>query len=302
MAPRRVLLTGGTGFIGRALLPRLVEAGWEVVALHGRAEPGPDRPGVTWRRADLLAAGPAELRRLAEEAGAGHCLHAAWYTHHADYLVHAVNRDWLAASLRLAEGFRQAGGRRFVGLGTCIEYAPPADGPCVEDETPLAPDTLYARCKRDLYEALEARGGDFAWARIFFVYGPGDRGGRLVPFVLDRFARGEEAGPTYGGLRRDYIHVDDLAGQLARILASDVRGAINTGTGAAVPVAEVFSTAARLFGRPDLARLNDALADGQPPLIEAGLDKHRLCVGPPETRTLEAGLAPLVAEAARGRA
>jgi nucleoside-diphosphate-sugar epimerase len=299
MTGRRVLLTGGTGFIGRALLRCLLAKGWEVVALHSSSEPGTPHSGLTWRRADILTAPPAELRRLCEADGASHCLHAAWYTNHTDYLVHEVNKAWLAASLRLAEAFRAAGGQRFVGLGTCIEYAPPADGPCIEDETPLVPNTLYGRCKLKLFRELEARGGDFAWARIFFVYGPGDRANRLVPFLLEKFAAREDAGPTYGGLRRDYIHVEDLANQLERILGAEVYGAINTGTGAAIAVAEVFRTVARLFGQEGLARVNDDLAEGQPPLIEAGMIKHRSCVGSPHTRSLEEGLAPLVAEVRR---
>ena len=113
---------------------------------------------------------------------------------------------------------------------------------------------------------------------------------------------GEAAGPTYGGLRRDYVHVDDLAAQLTRIVGSRVQGAVNTGTGAAVTIAEVFRTAARLFGREELAELNDKLADGQPPLIEAGMTKFMASVGPVRTRSLEEGLAPLVAEAARSGA
>src|SRR5207253_10720522 len=164
---------------------------------------------------------------------ASHCINAAWYTNHADYLVHDVNREWVAASLRLADAFAQAGGQRFVGLGSCLEYdVANAAGPLAE-ASPLKPDTLYARCKVELFEALDRRGLDFAWARIFFVYGPGDRGGRLVPIILDKFSRGEATGPTFGGLRRDYIHVDDLAGQLVRIALADTRGAINCGTGEA---------------------------------------------------------------------
>ncbi|HEX8193638.1 MAG TPA: NAD(P)-dependent oxidoreductase [Allosphingosinicella sp.] len=295
MTAERYLLTGGTGFIGRALLQRLLDDGREVLALYGSRTPDLRHPKLEWRRFDLLRADEEDMRLTLAGEALTHCLHAAWYTNHADYLVHEVNREWVSASLRLRDAFEKAGGRRFVGLGTCIEYdAGAAKGPCREDVTPLGPDTLYGQCKEALFHALEARGGDFAWARIFFVYGPGDRAGRLVPHILSAFARGEEAGPKTGGLKRDYIHVEDLARQLARIAAGSVRGAINTGTGAAVSISEMFETAASLYGRPELALSNTETGVGQPLLIEADLAKFRAEVGPPEARSLRDGMAGLV--------
>ncbi|MEA3015141.1 MAG: hypothetical protein QOD42_3686 [Sphingomonadales bacterium] len=274
----RILVTGATGFVGRALVRRLRADGHEVAA----------------PRLDLLEAGEDEVARLVEAERVTHCLHAAWYTSHADYLVADINRDWVAASLRLAAGFRAGGGRRLVGLGTCLEYDQDAPaGPFSESATPLRPETLYARCKVETFERLSDQGG-FAWARLFYIYGPGDRAGRLVPYILDTLARGAPAGPRFGGSRRDYVHVDDLAGQLSRIVAGDVEGAVNTGTGAAVRLSEMFETAGALFARPDLVQVNDALPGNERASIEADMTRFRAEVGDPETRSLRDGLAGLI--------
>lgn len=271
----RVLVTGAGGFIGRALVRKLGEEGHEAIAF----------------KEDLLAPHLPDL----SSAGATHCIHAAWYTHHADYLTHEVNREWVAASVRLADRFFEAGGERFAGLGTCLEYdVANACGPCAEDRTPLRPETLYARCKLELFETIEQRGGNIAWARVFFVYGPGDRAGRLVPGMIERFRRGERAGPTSGGLRRDYIHVDDLADQLVRMALSDVRGAINTGTGLAPTLTEMFAAGAQALGRPGLALGNDKTG-GQPPLIQADMARFRRQVGEPQARDFATGIADLLA-------
>jgi len=255
-----VLVTGATGFIGSALVRRLVAGGNDVVA--------PTRSEL-----DLLAASERELAQFVERASVSYCIHAAWYTNHADYLTHEVNREWLAASLRLV---RACEGLRFVGLGTCLE-----------------PDTLYARSKLDLAIGLGDYGANFAWARVFFVYGPGDRPGRLIPEMIERFGRGERAGPTFGGLRRDYIHVDDLADQIVRIANSNVQGPFDTGTGQAPTLSEIYAAGAAAFGRPELAEAN-AETGGQPSLIQADLTRFRAFVGDPRARDVATGLRDLV--------
>lgn len=266
----RVLVTGAGGFIGSAIVRRLEREGHQAIAFTG----------------DLLTDDLSDLH----STGATHCIHAAWYTKHADYLTNEINRAWVAASLRLAQSFPG----RFVGLGTCLEYdVTNADGACSESRTPLRPETLYARCKLELLDALGQADVDFAWARIFFVYGPGDRLGRLIPEMLDRFRRGEPAGPSCGGLRRDYIHVDDLAGQIVRIATSDLIGPVNTGTGQAPTLSDIYAAGAAALGRPELAEINTETG-GQPRLIQADLEHFRLAVGEPSARGIAEGLRDLV--------
>ncbi|MFN3943477.1 MAG: NAD-dependent epimerase/dehydratase family protein [Allosphingosinicella sp.] len=287
----QILVTGAGGFIGAALVRRLRADGHDPVCLSGSGRQGPGE----FRQFDLLEAGVADVARLTQETGVTHCIHAAWYTNHADYLVSDINHAWRDASLRLAAGFREGGGTRFVGLGTCLEYDQDADGGRFSEAlTPLRPETLYARCKTALYERLAEAGGDFAWARIFFVYGPGDRAGRLVPSILAGLAKGERVGARFGGLRRDYIHVDDLAGQVARIALSDLTGAVNTGTGRAERIADIFTAAAEIAGRPNLVDVNDRTGGGQADLIEADMTRFEAEIGSPATRPIRDGLAELL--------
>jgi nucleoside-diphosphate-sugar epimerase len=114
-----------------------------------------------------------------------------------------------------------------------------------------------------------------------------------VPDLFERFSRAESAGPTFGGLRRDYIHVDDLADQIVRIATSRIRGPVNTGTGQAPTLSEIFASGAAAFGRPDLARTNDEVGD-QPPLIQADMSYFREAVGVPGARDIATGLKDLV--------
>ena len=286
---RRVLLTGASGFVGSAILRRLVADGTEVVTL-GRAEQAPI-PGIVHHRLDLLEADRARLRKAIGQAACDRLIHAAWYTAHADYLTAEINRAWLQGSIRLFEAFRGAGQGRMIGLGTCVEYAPDG-GRCTEGKTPLRPDTLYGECKKVLSEKLLAM-SDTLWARIFFVYGPGDRAGRLVPHLIEQASAGRPVSVRYGGLRRDYIHIDDLAAQIVALAGSDFTGPVNTGTGRAVPLSDIAEAAAEASGRPELAEPNERIDEAQPLVIEADMERCRTAIGPVRSRSLVEGLKPL---------
>jgi dTDP-6-deoxy-L-talose 4-dehydrogenase (NAD+) len=110
-------------------------------------------------------------------------IHAAWYAEPGKYLASPLNVDCLAGTLCLAQAFRQAGGRRFVGVGTCFEYDLSAE--ILTTDTPLRPLSLYAACKAAAYEVLgrllPAAGVEFVWCRLFYLYGEGEDPRRLVP-------------------------------------------------------------------------------------------------------------------------
>ena len=134
---KRILVTGATGCVGRFVLPKLVDRGWDVWAVRSRSD-ALEIPGVHWRRADLLD--PADVRRVVDDSEPSHLLHLAWYIAPGKWAEAAENFSWVRASLGLLSTFKQSGGRRAVFAGSCLEY----DwnyGFCSEDRTPLNPHT-----------------------------------------------------------------------------------------------------------------------------------------------------------------
>lgn len=241
---KRVLVTGGTGFIGRHVVPHLVELDYEVHAVGARDVDLLDGKA----RRDLLAA----IRP-------SHLLHLAWYVPPGKYWTSLENVRWLKASLDLLMEFAAQGGKRVVTAGTCAEYSWEGDGICREDTTPLEPASLYGASKdslRRMQEKMaEQLGISAAWGRIFFPYGPGEPEGRLVPSVIRSVLAGEPARCSHGRQIRDFIYVDDLAKAFTVLLESDFQGSVNVGTGAGVTIAEVAAAAAKAVGRPDLLQL-----------------------------------------------
>lgn len=257
MTGARVLLTGATGLIGRHCVGPLEEAGFAVVA-------------ASRARGDDLLADP---EGLVARAGADHLVHLAWADGAKDRWSSPANLDWVGASLRLLRAFAAAGGRRAVMAGSCAEYDWTGAGRLGED-APLHPATLYGAAKAATGIAAvagaKALGVSLAWARIFFVYGPGEPEGRLFGDLIRGLAAGRQVACTDGLQRRDFLHAGDVGRALAMLLQSPAEGPVNIGSGRAVAVAEMIGEFARQIGRPDLVRLGERpRPPDDPALIEA---------------------------------
>jgi nucleoside-diphosphate-sugar epimerase len=289
-AGNRVLVTGGTGFIGRHTLPLLVDAGYDVhVVTRGR---DPDVAGVTVHHADLLVPGAAE--RLAIEVAPSHLLHAAWFLTPGQVWNSFENLRWVEASVAIVRAFAAAGGRRAVMAGTCSEYLP-GDGPCVEGETPLDPTTLYGASKdavRSLSElAAREAGFELAWARIFLAFGPYEHPARLVSSITRNLLLGRPAPCSHGRQVRDYLYTPDIGAALVALLASGVTGPVNVGSGEPVTLRQIIEHIGQGVGRPDLIEF-DALTppEHEPKTLVADVTRLREEVGFRPAHTLEQGL------------
>ncbi|WP_170763232.1 NAD-dependent epimerase/dehydratase family protein [Ruegeria lacuscaerulensis] len=265
----RVLLTGATGLIGRATAPALAEAGHEVITL-GR-NPTSDIP------CDLLD--PITVTAALESARASHLLHLAWHDGARDRWTSPVNLDWMAATLHLVREFARTGGQRAVCAGSCAEYD--WSEPELAETSPLRPRTLYGAAKAGTGLALcagqDALGLSLAWARIFFVYGPDEPPGRLFGDLISNLEAGRPVDCTDGLQRRDFLHVDDLARALLRLLLEmDITGAINVASGTAIPVRELIEEVANQMHHPDLIRLGAiARAPDDPDRLAADVTRLR---------------------------
>ena len=268
---RRILLTGAGGFVGRHVLPQLLAGGDEIHAVGRQAVAQGD--GRVHRHAvDLLDSVAA--RRLVREVAPTHWLHLAWYAEHGRFWSAPVNLRWVASTLDMLEAFADAGGRRVVMAGSCAEYDWQVAGQCCAGITPERPATLYGAAKQALSGVLgpfsRAAAISAAWGRIYFPYGPGESGERLVPYVVRSLLAGRVAECSAGMQQRDFIHVADLAEAFTVLLDSDFEGALDIGTGQAVAVRDVALAIGAAIGRPDLVQLGARpMPAGDPPLLVA---------------------------------
>jgi nucleoside-diphosphate-sugar epimerase len=255
VGPERVLITGGSGFIGACLARDLITAGQEVYLVL--------RPSSNlWRLADVegqytahradLCDGPA-LRRIVEKCNPDVIYHLAA---HGAYPFQknraAILTDNILGTANLLEALDGHNFRAFIQTGSSSEYGhkggPMHEWDCLEPRT----DYGVAKAAATLLCQVEAiKGRPVTTVRVFSAYGPWEEPTRLVPYVMDCCRRGINPKVTAGRQPRDFIYVDDVV-DLLKTAASNpnVRGRIlHAGTGRQHSVREMIETIVAVCGR-----------------------------------------------------
>lgn len=235
---KRVILTGSTGLIGSMATPFLEERGFEVVPLLSHECNLFDEKAVS---------------QFVSDAKAEYLLHFAWITG-GDYLTNPINYDYREASFRLFREFQKNEGKRAVFAGTCFEYDFSKSVLCENDK--LNPKTLYAEQKvllcRDCMEYAKENDVQFAWGRIFYVYGANEKTGRLTADIIENLQNDMPVKIKYGQLKKDYMYSKEIARAFATILDNDICGPINVCTGKSISLADYATTVARKMGKEHL--------------------------------------------------
>ncbi|CDZ31711.1 Polysaccharide capsule synthesis protein CpsJ [Neorhizobium galegae bv. officinalis] len=268
-----VLLTGGTGFVGRQVLRALTESGARVrvILREGSAESrlGDLSAVESIVRTPDLFREPVDWWAKTLE-GVDTVAHVAWYAEPGKYLQSPESIVCLEGTLRMAQGAALAGVKRFVGVGTCFEYDLSAG--MLATDTPLRPISPYAGAKAAVFMALSQwlplHRISFAWCRLFYLFGEGEDERRLFPYLRAQLAAGKPVDLTSGNQIRDFLDVREAGRQIADIGLGDKTGAANICSGIPVTVRQIAERLADEYGRRDLLRFGvrpDNLVD--PPCV-----------------------------------
>jgi nucleoside-diphosphate-sugar epimerase len=234
-----VLVTGASGFVGRALVEDLrhADAAYEVHSL-GRQDGDLSKEGV----ADAAVAGarPDLVVHGAARIGVVRCQDAPEL---------AVRSNVLATALVARAA--AAHGARLVYLSTSDVYGSAA---AADEATPPAPESLYALTKLwgEQAAALYAP-EDLAVLRLANPYGPGVDAGQAkgaLPSML-RQADAREPIPVFRGEARTFCWIGDVVRAIRLVLEADAEGTFNVGSdGEPVALADVARVACELTGAP----------------------------------------------------
>jgi UDP-glucose 4-epimerase len=245
LSGRTALVTGATGFIGRALVRRLRDAGATVHCVSRRHQPAAG-PWVRWWQADLADA--ADVRRLFAGVKPDLVFHLAGLTSAARGLegVLPILHANLVPTVNILVAASQYPVGRLLLAGSLEEPLPGGTWPVAS--SPYAASKLAAAAYMRMCHALY--GAPAVWLRVFMVYGPHQSDlHKLVPHVTCSLLRGEVPALSSGRRPIDWIYVDDVADAfLAAAVAEGVEGeTLDVGSGRLVTVREVAERLAQII-------------------------------------------------------
>lgn len=290
---RRVLVSGGGGFIGTHLSRRLAREGAEVHAV-GRREPS-HLAGIaqTWARDVAEQESLQELMSAIRPEIVFHLASAVTGSRDLDHVWPTLHNNLVSTVNLLIEGTK-AGCERIVLTGSM--EAPRGDQPDVLPPSPYAAAKWASSAYARMFHALYA--SPVVTLRVFMVYGPeqADRT-KLIPYVARCFLDGTAPALSSGTRPVDWVYVDDVVG--AHLEAGRVPAAVgkilDVGSGRAVTIRDVVERLAELVGtgvRPLFGALPDRPLE-QAPLADVE-ETHRI-LGWRATTALDHGLRETVA-------
>jgi len=260
-----VFIAGGTGAIGRVLVPLLVKAGHAVVALTRSA----DRTAALAQMGAVPVVGDVydaeRLARLVAESEAEVVIHqlTALGTQSADPYA-ATIRVRIDGTRHLVAAARAAGVRRFIAQSISFMCSPSGSG-LTDEETPLHLEgPAGVRPLAQAVASLEAQTLDAGpmrgtVLRYGWFYGPGtsyDPQGSIPTAIREGTMRIVAAGAgTYS-----FIDLRDAAAATMTALAHDASGIFNIVDDAPARFSEWLPVAARLLGAPAPGHLDEAEA------------------------------------------
>jgi GDP-4-dehydro-6-deoxy-D-mannose reductase len=256
----RTLVTGASGFVGGALLARLVARlvarGEDELFALSRRPPrldANDSRHVVWRSVDLRER--AAVARFVAEAAPERVFHLAALANPGECraepdLAFACQVGGTAALLAAVGNLA-----RVVVASTSQVYGRPAFSP-VSEEAPLLARGPYARSKRAaeaVVRAFAGEGRQVVVARPFNHSGPGQSENYVLPALVAGVRRASARGEPIrtGNLfpRRDFLHVDDVLDAYELLAERGLGGsAYNVARGTATSIGELLAEIQRQLG------------------------------------------------------
>jgi len=247
-----IFVTGGTGFIGKTLVTRLLEQGYNVYVLTRHAENFQNQSSLKYVQGNLKDV--SLLEYMFREIKPQVLIHLAWeglpeYSLQisCQNLNYGIDLFYIAAKNACST---------IISTGSCWEYESRKGK--ITEKSKLNSSAFFPAVKNSLRLIGKAIAHEnkinFYWLRLFYVYGPGQRSTSLIPYILNSIKKGKIIRINSPNNKNDFVYVDDVAKAISSVIESKPDDTTyNIGSGSLTSIKDIVYYIYSLFHR-DLER------------------------------------------------
>ena len=291
----RLLVIGGTGFIGHHLLHAAVEKKWHLssLSLH---PPKPERyvAGVKYFHCDLLK--KTELEEIFRDSKFDYVVNLGGYINHT--LFRAGGRQHIeehfTAIQNLITFLSRESLQTFIQIGSSDEYGNiPAPQHENLRESPISPYSLGKVATTHFLQMLyHTEAFPVVIFRLFLIFGPGQGKQRFLPQIIKGCLNDRKFPTSSGEQLRDFCFVEDVVNAILLALETDkVRGEVlNIASGQPVSIYNMIESVRNLIGKGEPCFGEVPYRPGENMCLYADTQKAQKMLGWVPRYTLESGL------------
>lgn len=242
----KVLIIGGTGFIGQHLVKRLANLNFELTVISLRRQHIIEgQSNVTTLNIDINNTN--QISQIIQNNDFAYIINLSGYINHSTFWEggYEVINDHFVSQLNLIHSLKNSQIKRYIHIGTSNEYGNSELG---QLESNLCfPISSYAYAKLSVTNLIKMlhTSVDFPGVviRLFLVYGPHQKTDRLIPYLINNCLLNKKYDVSHGTQYRDFCYIDDVIdGIIACMLEDKAIGEIfNIASGQAIQVKKIIS-------------------------------------------------------------
>jgi len=282
----KILVIGGNGFLGSAIVKSLSSAGHQIFLIGRKTD---KQSPHTFFRIDFFQ--EEVSTKLLESIQPDVVIQAAWITNKTDYRVSNQNIEYSNATRNILLNCLLTGVPHFIGIGSCAEYGN-TNFNCNAATSPLLAHDRYAQEKIKTFNSLSKisanTASNFTWVRIFQPYGIGQDPSRFLPSLIRSSIYGEHLSIDQPNAISDWISKSDVGDAFNFIIENQILGAVDVGSGVGTSNIELVEVIASLTGKAPNIRINTLEAEPTG-LVMDQLSPLKL-LGWANSKTLKAGI------------